>query len=127
MAPPRKKRVKQQESLPLHARLPLPLFEWLEQRAKKYGWPMNRTLVHELGNIPHIERLAKQGDVFEQMQFVLNQYGARITLADLSEDLLAALDEALEARPNELQAKLDRLRVLRHNMRRMERMAERGE
>ena len=59
------------------------------------------------------------------MQVVLARYGARVTSADLGEPLLRAVDDVLAANTGgELQARLDRLRVLRVDMLKHERVAK---
>ena len=72
-----------------------------------------------------IEKGANQEDILEDMRIVLARYGSRITLADLSEPLLRAVDEVLAAQNDgELQPRLDMLRVLRTNMLKNERASK---
>jgi hypothetical protein len=51
------------------------------------------------------------------MESVLARYGSRITVTELSEALLLAVDEALAAETDaQLQLQLERLRVIRRTM-----------
>ena len=51
-----------------------------------------------------------------EMGNVLAHYSARIVMADLSDELLRALDAALAAQGSAQQAALDKLRVIRSAM-----------
>jgi hypothetical protein len=89
----------------------------VEARAKKEGWPLNRAVINLLASIPHLEKARAQEEVLQEMQIVLSKYGARVTLADLGEPILRAVDEVLNAQTDgELRSRLDRLRVLRREM-----------
>ena len=60
------------------------------------------------------------------MEAVLARYGSRITVTELNEALLHAVDEALAARTDDqLQQQLDRLRVIRCTMLESERGPQR--
>ena len=59
------------------------------------------------------------------MENILARYGSRVTLADLGEPLLRAVDDVLAAKTDgELQARLDKLRVLRTDMLKFEETAK---
>jgi hypothetical protein len=125
MAPPRKKRRAPGEGHPLHLRLPTELMELVEARSKKDGTPINRAVINLIASIPALEKRRTQEETLEQMQIVLARYGARVTLADLGEPLLRAVDDVLAAKTDgELQARLDKLRVLRTEMLKFERTAK---
>ena len=113
MAPPRKKRRAPGEGHKVHLRLPADVFRLVEARAAKEHWPLN------------LETARTQEQVLQDMQIVLARYGSRITSADLSAPLLRAVDDVLAANTDgELQARLDRLRVLRADMLKHERAAK---
>jgi hypothetical protein len=125
MAPPRKKRRAPGEGHPVHLRLPADVFRLVEARAAKEQWPLNRVIINLLASIPHLETARTQEQVLQDMQIVLARYGSRITSADLSAPLLRAVDDVLAANTDgELQARLDRLRVLRADMLKHERAAK---
>jgi hypothetical protein len=95
-------------------RLPTDVFERVEAKAKETGWPLNRVIINELAAFPGLEKQAKLGELIRDMEVILAQYGSRITLAELSEPLLRAVDDVLAAKGDgERQARLDKLRVLR--------------
>jgi hypothetical protein len=125
MAPPRKKRRAPGEGHPVHLRLPADVFQFVEARAAKGPWPFNRAIINLLASIPQLETARTQEQVLQDMQIVLARYGSRVTLADLSEPLLRAVDDLLAASTSgELQARLDRLRVLRAAMLKHEQAAK---
>jgi hypothetical protein len=97
MAPPRKKRRAPGEGHPVHLRLPTDVFERIEEKTKEKGWPFNRVIINELASIPHLEKQAKFGQLTRDMEIILARYGARITLADLTDELLRTLREMLKA------------------------------
>jgi len=95
-------------------RLPTDVFERIEARAKGEGRPFHRIIVDELALFPHLFRQARLGELVRDMETVLARYGSRITVTEVNEALLHAVDEALAARTDgQLQAQLDRLRVIR--------------
>jgi hypothetical protein len=101
----------------VHMRLPTDVFERIEARAKGEGRPFHRVLVDELALFPHLDRQARFGELVRDMETVLARYGSRITVTEVNEALLHAVDEALAARTDgQLQAQLDRLRVIRRTM-----------
>jgi hypothetical protein len=125
LAPPRKKKRAPGEGHPVHLRLPTDVFEWIEERAEKEGWSLNRTIINSLAEIPALKKVRAQEDILEDMRNVLARYGSRIELADLSERLLRAVDEVLAAHNDgELRPRLDKLRVLRVAMLKNERASK---
>ena len=52
------------------------------------------------------------GELVRDMEAVLARYGSRITVTELNEALLHAVDEALAARTDGELQQLDRLRVI---------------
>ena len=100
----------------VYMRLPTDIFERIEARAKGEGRPFHRVIVDELALFPHLDRQARFGELVRDMETVLARYGSRITVTEVNEALLLAVDEALAARDDQLQAQLDRLRVIRRTM-----------
>jgi hypothetical protein len=122
VAPPRKKKRAPGEGHPVHLRLPPDVFEWVEGRAKDQRWPFNRAVINLLADIPNLERQRDQEMILEDMRNVLAAYGSRVTLAELNEPLLRALDEFLAAPAGDSKRRLeDKLRVFRNNMLKQER------
>ncbi|TYL93438.1 hypothetical protein FXB40_21650 [Bradyrhizobium rifense] len=116
MAPPRKKR-RPGEGHPVHLRFPTDVFEWIEAETKEKGWPLNRVIINEMAAIPYLKKQAKLGELIRDMEVILADYGSRLTLADLGEPMLRAVDQLLAAKTDsERQIQLDRLRVLRSAM-----------
>ena len=97
--------------------MPTDVVERIEAKAKGEGRPFNRILVDELALFPHLDRQARLGELVRDMESVLARYGSRITVTELNEALLHAVDEALAAETDaELQPQLERLRVIRRTM-----------
>ena len=106
-------------------RLPPDISKRIEAKAKAEGRPQNRVIINELASIPHLEKLREFGECVDDMKVVLARYGSRITLAELSEPLLQAVDAVLTAaNDGELQQRLDALRVLRADMLKKERTSK---
>jgi hypothetical protein len=125
MAPPRKKKRAPGEGHPLHVKLPQDVMKLVEAKATKEQWTLNRTVINLLASIPHLEKVRTAEQVLHDMQIVLARYGSRQTADELSEPILRAIDEVLSAKADgELQTRLDRLRVLRADMRKHERTAK---
>jgi hypothetical protein len=125
MAPPRKKRRAAGESHPIHLRLPTDVFQRIEAKTKEKGWPFNRVIINELVAFPELEKVTELGEQITDMKVTLARYGSRITLADLGEPLLRAVDDVLEAKTeSERQRGLDKLRVLRAEMVKFEKTAK---
>jgi hypothetical protein len=127
MAPRPKKRVipAYERGREFKLRLPPDVSERIEAKAKAEGRPQNRIIINELAAYPMLERQRTFGQLIDEMEIVLARYGSRITLADLGEPVLRAVDEVLEAKTDaELQPKLDKLRVLRSTMLKLEQQAK---
>jgi hypothetical protein len=117
MAPPRKPETVE-PGRALHVRLPVDVFARVEAEAKAQGRPINRIVINDLAAIPWLKEQAKLGQLLQNMEVVLAKYGARVTLADADEELVSAVDEVLAAQSaGELQARLDKVRVVRATMR----------
>ena len=125
MAPPRKTRRAPGEDHPVHLRLPPDVMKRIDAKTAKTGWPINRVVINELSQFPDLEGQAKLGALIRDMEVILAHYGARVTLAELGEPLLRAVDDVLGAKTDgERQARLDKLRVLRTVMLKNERTAK---
>jgi predicted DNA binding CopG/RHH family protein len=118
MAPRRKQRPTPAPGREVKMRLPEDIAERIEAKAKAEGRPMNRIIINELAMIPHLEQIRDLATLVEDMKDNLARYGARITMADLSDELLKAIDAALDAEGSMQEAALDRVRALRGSMRR---------
>ena len=101
--------------------LPPDVSERIERRAREEGKPQSRIIVDDLSRIPFLESQAQFGKLVKAMETVLARYGSRIVTVDLETQLLRAIDRLLEAKPGEVQARLDGLRVLRAAMANRER------
>jgi hypothetical protein len=126
MAPPRKKRRAPGEGHPVHLRLPSDVFDRIDSKSKKEtGWPLNRVIINELAEFPHLEQLKKLDALVRDMEVVLARYSAQQTLVEVSKALLHAVDEVLASRTDgERQRGLDKLRVLRAEMLKLDRRAK---
>jgi hypothetical protein len=125
MAPPRKKKRAPGEGHPLHIKLPQDVMKLVEAKATKEQWPLNRAIINLLASIPHLETARRQEVVLHDMEILLARHGSRMTSVELSAPLLRAVDDVLAAKADgELQAGLDRLRVLRSTMLKHERTAK---
>jgi len=117
MAPPRKKKRAPGETHSVHLRLPSDVFEWVEAEAEKTKWPFNRVIINTLADYPDLLNYRDFAHNVGEMRNVLAAYGSRISVSEINEPLLAAIDEALAAPSDgELKRRLDRLRVLRAAM-----------
>jgi hypothetical protein len=126
MAPPRKRR-KAGETHPIHLRLPIDVFQRIEAEAKKTGSPFNREVINELAEFPRLKQLATLGELIGDMEVILARYGSRSTLGEINEALVSAVDEMLASRTDgEQQRGLDKLRVLRAEMLKLEQTAKGG-
>ena len=111
---PRRKPAEAGRTNRMYLRLPADVVARIEAKAKGEGRPFNRILVNELALFPYLDRQARLGELVRDMESVLARYGSRITVTELNEALLHAVDEALAARTDgQLQQQLDRLRVIR--------------
>ncbi len=122
--PPHRKPLEPGRTTRVYLRLPSDVLERIEAKAKREGHPFNRILINELALFPHLDRQARLGELVRDMEAVLARYGSSITVTELNEALLHAVDEALAARTDgELHQQLDRLRVIRCAMLESERRA----
>jgi hypothetical protein len=116
MAPPRKKRRAPGEDHPVHLRLPPDVMKRIDAKTKETGYPINRVVINELSQFPDLEKQAKLGQLTRDMEIILARYGARITVADLTDDLLRTLREMVKAddadNVGELRAKVAKVRVI---------------
>jgi hypothetical protein len=116
MAPPRKKRRAAGEGHPVHLRLPQDVFERIEAKTKKLGWPFNRTIINELAAFPELEANPKHRELNSAAEVILAKYGARIEWLDLSHELLGAVDLVLRSHGASRDAAIDQLSVTRNAM-----------
>jgi hypothetical protein len=101
----------------MYLRLPTDVVDRIEAKAKVEGRPFNRILVDELALFPHLDRQARLGELVREMESILGRYGSRVTVTELNEALLHAVDAALAAETAaQLQPQLERLRVIRRRM-----------
>lgn len=127
MAPPRK------PSEPAHRRqvfirLPEDISARLDDKSRALARPINRVIIDELASWPHFAGQAALSDQIHDMGVVLAKYGARITQAELNDDLLRAVDETVAARTDsQLRAAADKQRVIRAAMLESERRVARME
>jgi hypothetical protein len=107
--------------------LPPEISEWIENQALREGKPQSRIIIDHLNRIPFLEAQAKFNKLVNAMESILARYGTRVVLADLKTDLLAALDLVLAAKSDgELQARVEKLRILRLYMLRYKQQSEKG-
>jgi hypothetical protein len=98
-------------------RLPPDVSERIEEKAKAEGRPQNRIIINELADYPDLLNYRDFAYNVGEMRNVLAAYGSRISLSEINEPLLAAVDEVLAASSDgELKRRLDKLRVLRAAM-----------
>jgi hypothetical protein len=117
MAPRRKRAATTKEARDFKIRLPEDIRQRLDLKAEKTGWPLNRIIINELADYPRFEKIGSLSEAAAHFDTLLARYGARITWLELSEQLLDALDAALNAQGTAQQAALDKVRVIRNAMR----------
>jgi hypothetical protein len=117
MAPHRKKTAPG-PSREFKLRIPGDVSDRLIAKAKLTGWPQNRVIINELADYPRLERRSTEMDLAVEMENTLARYGSRIVMLELSEKLLAAVDEFLMSGPSTPEA--DKLRIARNAMIRFE-------
>jgi hypothetical protein len=111
-------------SHPVHLRFPTDVFERLTAKAKAFGIPINRVVINEAAQYPTLERVAHLGESVRHMDNLLARYGSRFIQTELSEQLLAAVDEIIAAQTSaERDAPIDKLRIFRSAMLRDKREA----
>jgi hypothetical protein len=97
--------------------LPPDLSERIERQAQEEGRPQSRVIVNDLAAIPWLRSQAALAETVRDMQVILARYGSRLTLSDVNDELMAAIDELLAAQGDaELQARVDKVRVVRSAM-----------
>jgi hypothetical protein len=116
MAPPRKKRRAPGEGHPVHLRLPSDVFERIEAKTKKTGWPFNRVIINELAAFPDLEANAKHRELNSAAEVLLTKFGARMTWLELNEELLNGVDRVLESHGVARDAAIDQLQMTRNAM-----------
>ena len=116
MAPPRKKQPSPGQGREYKIRLPEDVAQRVEAKAKVEGRPQNRIIINELASVPHLEQTHKLATLVREMEVVVARYAAQITLHDLSDALLKAVDAVLAARGGALPQAIERLRVARAGM-----------
>lgn len=126
MAPRRKRATTTKEARDFKIRLPEDIRQRLDEKAKDTGWPLNRIIINELAAYPDLEKRGSLIEAVGHFDVLLARYGARIVWLELSEQMLDALDAALEAQGTAQQAALDKVRVVRNAMRAHERVMKAG-
>jgi hypothetical protein len=121
MAPPRKSVRQPGEGHKVAVRLSEEIFSRLGARAKSEGRPLSRIISDDLARVPWLEAQTQLGKLINVMDRILAQYGTRITTVTLETELLRAIDRLLEAKPGEVQARIDGVKLLRAAMRNRER------
>ena len=116
MAPPRKKQPTPGQGREYKIRLPEDVAQRIEAKAKVEGRPQNRIIINELASVPDLEQTHKLAALVGDMEVVVARYAAQITLHDLSDALLKAVDAVLAARGGALPQAIERLRVARAGM-----------
>ncbi|WP_456822661.1 hypothetical protein [Bradyrhizobium sp. USDA 4502] len=97
--------------------LPPDISERIEKQAKDEGKPQSRIIINDLARIPDLEHQRALAESVEDMRVLLARYSEEIIATQLTEPLLSAVDDILEVNSQaELRVKLDKLRVLRANM-----------
>jgi hypothetical protein len=122
MAPPRKKKsTAPGEGRRYHFRLPEDVADRLEKKAKAENRSINRIAINELAAYPNLERYLDFANQLEDLKILIARYSARITQIEMTEGILRAVDDVLEAKAGDLQSRVDRLRALRAAMVKTER------
>jgi hypothetical protein len=117
MAPRRKHVIAPSSGREFKLRIPQDISARIEAKAKAEGRPQNRIVINELAEYPRLKQIADLGELIHDMENILLRQGARVTAADLSDELLARVDAVLGAEGNAVAPALDRLRITRNAMR----------
>lgn len=97
--------------------LPEDISKWIEQQAEDEGRPQSRIIINHLSRIPDLEKRGRLDDLIGHLEVIVARESARITIADLSDELLRAIDGLLEAtNDSDLRARTENLRVIRAAM-----------
>jgi hypothetical protein len=97
-------------------RLPLDLAQEVEKEVVDSGLPRNRVVINRVARGGHNSKTATLESLIRDMETLLARYSSQQSSVELSKDLLRAVDEILDARPNEVQARVEGLRVVRRAM-----------
>jgi len=116
VAPPRKKQPAPGQGREYKIRLPEDIAQRIEAKAKVEGRPQNRIIINELASIPELEQTRQLASLVGHMEVVIARYAAQQTVADLSKQLLSAVDAVLSAQGGALTAAVEKLRVVRVGM-----------
>jgi hypothetical protein len=108
----------------MRLRLPPDIMLDVEKEAHDTRMPLTRVVINRLGRVRPSDEQTSMASMIHHMETLLTKYGTRINSLILSENLLRAVDDALAAKPAQLEAKLDELRIARRAMRELERTAE---
>ena len=73
-------------------------------------------IINELASVPDLEQTHKLATLVGDMEVVVARYAAQITMHDLSDALLKAVDVVLGAQGGALPQAIERLRVARAGM-----------
>jgi hypothetical protein len=112
-----------QQGRDFRLRLPPDLSEEIEKESFDTGVPQNRIIINRLSRFGQNDRTVTLDGLINHMETLLAGYGTRLNNVELGEELLQAVDEALAAKPNEIQAKLDKVRLARRGMQAIEQQA----
>ena len=116
MAPPRRKSSPPPQGREYKIRLPEDIAQRIEAKAKDEQRPQNRIIINELAKFPDLEKTDKLAELVRYMEVVIARYAAQQTVADLSKQLLSAVDAVLSAQGGALTAAVEKLRVVRVGM-----------
>jgi hypothetical protein len=121
MAPPRKSVRQPGEGHKVAVRLSEEIFFRLDAKAKSEGRPLSRIISDDLARVPWLEAQTQLGKLITIMERILLHHGTRLTTVTLETELLRSVDRLLEAKPGEVQARIDGLKLLRAAMANRER------
>ena len=102
-------------------RLSYQIAQEIEEVADRSGVSINRVIGDRLVSFEHMGLMDSLRKVTTQLTQLFTRYGSRMTQIELSEGLMRAVDEVLSAKPAELPAKLDKLRLVRGEIQDFER------
>jgi hypothetical protein len=97
-------------------RLPPEISKRIEDEAAKEGCSQSKIIVEDLRDIPDLRSQATALDLVGDMEHMLRRYGARLTYAELTDELLFAIRAADEANTagkiSELRAAMDQVNLI---------------
>jgi hypothetical protein len=114
-----------EQSRMFRLRLPPDLSEQIEKEAMDTGLPQNRVIINRLARVTTADDTAKHADLNRETERILARYSAQQASVELGKNLLRAVDAILDAKPHELQARVEALRVERRGMQAIEQAAVR--